>query len=129
MQVLIIIIFCNAILLIFLEIGQSLSVKLTDSDIVKCFIKDHINRFHEMSTDTKGLHTKPSLHITVKHITKSCIFLAQSTVVDPTRAFCGSSSQRAFGYLSCGKSVYKGRGLQRRHSGQCDFSSKDITLR
>ena len=34
-------------------IGESFGVKFSDSDTVKSYIKELINRFHETSTDTK----------------------------------------------------------------------------
>lgn len=34
-------------------IGESFGVKFSDSDTVKSYIKEVINRFHETSTDTK----------------------------------------------------------------------------
>lgn len=36
-----------------LIIGESFGVKFSDSDTVKSYIKELINRFHETSTDTK----------------------------------------------------------------------------
>lgn len=105
-------------------IGESFGVKFSDSDTVKSYIKELINRFHEMSTDTKF---SPIIHppLIRKASLKAAFFYALGTVVDRTNAFCGSSLQKP---LHPFRECIRERGLQRRHSGQCDFSSKDIPL-
>lgn len=45
--------------------------------------------------------------------------------MDLTKAFCGSSPQKPLHPFQEENQCIRERGLQRRHSGQCDFSSKD----
>lgn len=108
-------------------IGESFGVKFSDSDTVKSYIKEVINRFHETSTDTKF---SPIIHppLIRKASSKAACFYAQGTVVDLTKAFCGSSSQKPLHPFHEENQCIRERRLQRRHSGQCDFSSKDIPL-
>ena len=94
-------------------IGESVGVKFSDSDTVKSYIKDLINRFHETSTDSKF---SPIIHpLTRKASLKAAFFMPKVLLW---------TSQKHFA-VPVHKSLYITFMRKINVSGKEDFS-KDI---